>query len=217
MSFIDDAARLFGLPITAPDVEAFLRSLPSCKVQKPSDGDQYLISKAGGFEILFSEPASAARRSPDNRLLSAVFLFPSDGKDRKVFFEALPFGFSFGDHRRNLVQRRLPDRTWVNGRGRVPVTYALPSSDAWHTEGWNFYAHYDDEGCMLYAHLEPSRAFTEPFAPATWEELALTAGQRLAAIQLHRKTFGSNSVEAMRAVDEIVARQGAAVQVPREG
>jgi len=205
MTFINDVEKLFGAPITSAEIAAFLATQPEYRVGKQSDGDQHIISKEGGFELAFREIPSASRRHPQYRSLAAVFLFSSGAEGYKEFSGQLPFGFSFRDSRQNLIVKRQPDRTWVIGRGRVPVTYPNPSSDSWRTESFNIHVHYFDNGRIQSFQLTPPAEFASEMAPPTWQELALMPDQKLAAIQLYREEHGANVVEAKKAVNEYIA------------
>ena len=210
MSFVRDVAKLFGASITSTEITAFLATQPEHRVGKQSDGDQHILSEKGGFELAFCEIPSAPRRHPQYRTLAAVFLFSSRAEKYKEFSGQLPFGFSFRDSRQDLVAKRQPDRTWVIGRGRVPVTYPNPSSDSWRTKSFNIHVRYWDYGRAHSFQLTPPAEFTSEMAPPTWQELALMPDQKLAAIQLYRKEHGTNVVEAKKAVDEYIT--GAAVR-----
>jgi hypothetical protein len=205
MSLIKDVVELFGASITSTEIAAFLSTQPQHRVDKPSDGDQYILSREGGFDLLFREIPSAPRRHPQYRTLAAIFLY-SSGADRHMEFSGqLPFGFSFRDSRQDLIAKRHPDRTWVIGRGRVPVTYPNPSSDSWCTKSFNIHVRYWDDGRVHSFQLTPPAEFTSELAPPTWQELALISDQKLAAIQLYQKEHGTNVVEAKKAVDEYIA------------
>jgi len=205
MSLINDVAKLFGASITSTEIAAFLSTQPQHRVDKPSDGDQYILSLEGGFDLLFREIPSAPRRHPEYRTLAAIFLFSSGAEKHKEFSGQLPFGFSFQDSRQDLIAKRQPDLTWVIGRGRVPVTYPNPSSDSWRTESFNIRVHYCDDGRAHSFQLTPPEEFTSEMAPPTWQELALNPDQKLAAMQLYQKEHGTNVVEAKKAVDEYIA------------
>jgi len=200
MAFVEDVARLFGASIADAEVVALLASHPH-RVDKPSDGDQYVISKEHGFDLLFCEADSAPRRASQYRTLAAMFLFPAGTEKHQAFSGELPFGFSFHDNRQALVDKRPPDRTWVNGRGRVPATYSAPSSDSWRAELFNITAHYREDGSIRHFQASPPRAYTEVMAPPTWQELALTSGQKQAAIKLYMTEHRVNVGDAKRAID----------------
>lgn len=205
MSFVKDVAKLFGASIASTEIATFLSTQPQHRVGEQSDGDQYILSLEGGFDLLFCEIPSAPRRHPQYRTLAAIFLFSSGAEKHKEFSSQLPFGFSFQDSRQDLIAKRQPDLTWVIGRGRVPVTYPNPSSDKWRTESFNISARYWDDGRAHSFQLTPPAELTCEMAPSTWQELALMPDQKLAAIQLYRKEHGTNVVEAKKAVDEYVA------------
>lgn len=202
MSFVEEIAKLFGASITSPEIAAFLAKQPKYRVDKQSDGDQYILSKEGGFDLAFCEIPSAPRRHPQYRTLSAAFLFSSGADGHQEYSGPLPFGFSFRDSRQALVAKREPDRTWVIGRGRVPATYPNPSSDGWRAEFFNIHASYREDGSIHSFQLTPPAEFTGEMAPPTWQELALMPEQKLAAIRLYQREHGTNVVEAKKAVEE---------------
>jgi hypothetical protein len=129
MGFVEDAAKLFGASIISAEVAAFLAPHPH-QVDKPSDGDEYVISKEHGFDLLFREADTAPKRAPQYRTLAALFLYSAGTEKHQEFVGELPFGFSFHDSRQELVAKHTPDSTWVNGRGRMPPAYPNPSSDS---------------------------------------------------------------------------------------
>jgi hypothetical protein len=47
---------LFGLTYDDEAVSRFLAEQAPHKVGKPSDGTQYIVSKDGGFELMFEDP-----------------------------------------------------------------------------------------------------------------------------------------------------------------
>jgi hypothetical protein len=210
MAFVEGVARLFGASIVSAEITAFLASHPH-RVGKPSDGNQYVISPEGGFDLLFSDADSAPRRAPQQRTLAALFLFSAGTEKHQQFNGELPFGFSFRDKRQTLVAKQTPDRTWVNGRGRVPYTCTSPSSDSWCTELFNITAHYREDGSVRHFQTSPPEAYSGAMAPPTWQELALMPGQKSAAIKLYMAEHGANTVEAKRAVDCLITAADAPI------
>jgi hypothetical protein len=53
MDFISKIVSLFGLTLGAPKIQAFLAEYPALKINKSSEGNQYVIGKLYGFEWLF--------------------------------------------------------------------------------------------------------------------------------------------------------------------
>ncbi len=101
----DEIPPLFGLSIEAPEVAMFLARHRDHRVTKPSDGDQYVIFKSLGFDLLFRQPpATPERRSPHSRVLRSVFLY-REGQDRHAAFAQPPFGITFVDTRADLIAR----------------------------------------------------------------------------------------------------------------
>ncbi len=216
MSFIEDVVKLFGTSIISTEIATFLAANQQHHIDRQSDGDQYILSKEGGFDLLFCEIPSAPRQHPQYRTLSAIFLFSSGAEKHKEFSGELPFGFSFRDNRHDLIAKRQPDRTWVIGRGRVPITYPNPTSDSWRAEAFNIHVRYWDDGRVHSFQLTPPAEFTSEMAPPTWQELALMPDQKLAAIQLYQKEHGTNVVEAKKAVDEYKRQMMRKATMPHE-
>lgn len=207
MNFINDVVRLFGYAITSEEVTAFLARQMPHRIGQQSDGNQYISSPEGGFDLLFSDSPSAPRRHPQYRSLVAAFLFSAGAEKHKEFKGELPFDFSFQDSRQRLIDKCEPGRTWVLGRGRVPVTYMHPYSDSWHTELFNLHVQYREDRRIHHFQVAPSVPFTEEMAPPTWQELALLSDQRRAAMQLYQKENNVNAVEAKRAIDQYIHAQ----------
>ncbi|WP_460530001.1 hypothetical protein [Chitinimonas naiadis] len=157
MDFVQKIAQLFGSAINSPEIADFLATLPTHRIQEQRDGCQYLVSKEGGFDLLFEETPDAPRRLPQYRVLVAAFLY-SDGADQhKAFFDQLPLDFSFQDSRQDLHAKRAPDMTWVIGRGRVQASYPDPSSDAWQTTEFNLHARFRDDKRVYSFQILPPR------------------------------------------------------------
>ncbi|MFZ6676097.1 hypothetical protein [Undibacterium sp. Xuan67W] len=204
MSFVEEVVKLFGASIASTEIATFLSSQAEYRVSKLSDGDQYVVSKEGGFDLLFCDAPSAPRRHPQYRTLEAVFLFSSGAENHKEFSGELPFVFSFRDSRDDLIAKRQPDRTWVIGRGRVPITHPNPSSDSWNAEFFNISITYWDDGRVHSLQLGPPAEFSSEMASPTWQELALMSDQKLVAIKLYQKEHGTNVVDAKKAIDEYI-------------
>jgi hypothetical protein len=204
MSFVEDAVNLFGTSIVSTEVTTFLHTLPQHSVGKQSDGDQYIVSKEGGFDLLFCDMPSAPRRHPQYRTLAAIFLFSAGAEKHKEFGGELPFGFSFRDSREDLLAKRKPDRTWVIGRGCVPVTFERPSSDSWSTQSFNIHVNYWDDGRIHQFQIQPPLQLSTEMAPPTWQELAVIPDQKLAAIKLYQTEFRTNVVEAKKTIDAFI-------------
>src|SRR6478752_4444480 len=84
----DEIRPLFGLRIDAPDVLAFFKRSPEHTKRKPYQGDQYVIFKSLGFDLLFRSPG----------------------------FASPPFGIDFADpHDRLVKQLGQPPRSNMPG------------------------------------------------------------------------------------------------------
>lgn len=115
----DELQGMFGQAIDSPAVAAFLARYPGHKVEKPSDGRQYVVAKQHGFELLFGLPdgSYSGGRTASRRVLIAVFLH-SDAVPRCKSFAALPLGLSFADGHEQLVAKLGPpeaSRAWDTG------------------------------------------------------------------------------------------------------
>jgi hypothetical protein len=207
MPFVNDVVTLFGCLPDHPRLQALLSPFSDCKLSKPDDGSQHLTSKAGGFELSFKDPDAAPRRKFEGRLLG-VFVYAGRGKYQR-FIGDLPFGFDFGDDRATILAKRIPDRTWLIGKGRVAVSHAAPSHDAYHTERFNCIVDYDNDGAIhhLFVGLpKPFDAASEWRAEPTWQELAEDPATKVAAINKYRKDTGVGLAEAKAIVDAHIAR-----------
>ncbi|MGC1142486.1 hypothetical protein V6274_13945 [Pseudomonas aeruginosa] len=149
MVTIKDISSVFGRNIEDELVKRLLDRIPDHRVQKQSDGSQYVVAKASGLDLLFSEPNdSESRTSPKTRVLSAAFLF-NEGMDKHQRYEGeIPFGFLFSDTRTKLLDKRMPDRTWVIGEGAVSVDHPNPDNDRWTTDEFQLFATYKADGTI---------------------------------------------------------------------
>jgi hypothetical protein len=101
----EDIRLLFGLPLDAPEVAAFLGRFPEHRISKPSDGAQYVVFRPHGFDLLFRPPAgNPGGRARQRRVLGCVFLF-RQGEERHEQFANPPFGVAFADARDELVRK----------------------------------------------------------------------------------------------------------------
>jgi hypothetical protein len=202
MTMFDDAVTLFGKTYDSPDVSEFLAQQPAHKFGKPSDGRQDLTCKPGGFDFVFEDKnAGGGRRQ--NRSLTAIFLF-NEGVDKHVQCRwPLPFGFSFHDQRASLIAKRLPDRTWVIGEGRVPLNHPKPDSDTWACDAFNLIADYLDNGTKLSSFCivppKPLNIADEWKPPATWQSLSGDPARMLEAIKLYKAENAASTADAKAA------------------
>ena len=115
----DELRGLFGKAIDAPEVTAFLARYPGHKVDRPSDGRQYVVAKKHGFDLLFGLPdgSYSGGRTAHLRVLITVFL-NSDRVPKYKPFAPLPLGLSFADGHDQLVARFGPPefaKAWDTG------------------------------------------------------------------------------------------------------
>ena len=192
---------LFGLRYDDPNITEFLAGQPAHRADGPSDGSQYIISKEGGFDLLFEdETYLGGAGNKQNRVLSAVFLYNEGADKHSRFLGKLPFDFSFDDDCHELRQRKIPDRTWVIGEGRVSLDHPEPDHDRWELPPLIVSARYD--GLKVH-HFQISFRNDEPewIPPETWESLALLPDRKLDAIRLYREKHGVGMAEAKLAVE----------------
>ena len=86
-----DFVPLLGLPYESPQVTQLLSRLPQHTARKPSGYDQYIVSKAGGFDLLFSDRNDKAG-GRWHRVLTTIFLYNEGADGHRRFPGALPFG-----------------------------------------------------------------------------------------------------------------------------
>lgn len=156
MIFIDEAIQLFGKSYEVPEVVEFLSSQPEHRADKPSDGDQYIICKNGGFDLLFSYGGDA-RHSIKNRLLVAIFLYPEGVERHKQYSGELPYGFLMTDDREALHKKKLPDLTWLIGEGKVDISEPLPDSEKWFLEHYELHVVYKNSLHIAHIILSPRK------------------------------------------------------------
>ncbi|MEN4905074.1 hypothetical protein [Luteimonas sp. TWI1437] len=111
MSTLRPLLNLFGRPYDDDEVIRSLATLPPHKAQRPSDGSQYVVSKAGGFELMFEDPNTRGAGHRQHRTLAAVFLFNAGVDGYSRYAGTIPFGFSLDDTRSALIARHPPDLT----------------------------------------------------------------------------------------------------------
>lgn len=134
----DEIAPLFGLPIDAPEAALFLERHGDHKIGKPSDGDQYVVFKSLGFDMLFRQPPVAGRRTgPKSRLLRTVTLY-REGQDGHAAFADPPFGIAFADTRAELLAKLGEPyrRSDLDAQGN-------PAWEKWRIEDWTLHAMYE--------------------------------------------------------------------------
>lgn len=143
---------LFGELINSPAVLCFLEKYPSFKIEKPSDGSQYLISLELGIDLLFQpDEGPSGGKTKHLRKCQSAFLY-SQGKDAHNQYQGLlPLSFSFDDSRQQLIKKALPSRTWKIGEGEVDLSFPNPSHDRWEFDNYFLSAHYaKSSGAVMY-------------------------------------------------------------------
>ena len=158
MLTIKDISSVFGRNIEDEQIKQLLDRIPDHRVQKQSDGSQYVVAKASGLDFLFCEPDDSENRtSPKTRILSAAFFY-NEGMDKHQQYEGeIPFGFSFTDTRTTLLEKRTPDRTWVIGEGAVSVDHPNPDHDRWTTDDFQLFANYKADGTIRDFTMRPAK------------------------------------------------------------
>jgi hypothetical protein len=146
---------LFSKRIDSPDVEAFLARYPGHKVEKPSDGRQYVVARTHGFDLMFGLPdgSYSGGRTAHLRVLITVFL-NSDAVPKYKAFTNLPLGLSFADGHDELVSKLgSPLRSWPREDGGYV-------SDQWQVDDLVVWAIYRDDtpGTQAIQLLSPDRA-----------------------------------------------------------
>lgn len=134
-----------------------------------------------------------------------VFIYPSRLSEIQKT-EQLPFGFLITDQRPALLEKQTPVKTWLVGKGRVPVTYPSPSHDTWQSDEFNILASYSD-GLVDHFQIFPFSVIDEAGewkAPPTWQDFALL-GNKLEAIKNYQKETKTSMIEAKKAIDDFLS------------
>jgi hypothetical protein len=149
LDIVSEMVKLIGEPYDAPAMTELLARLPPHRAQKPSGYDQHVVSKSGGFDLLFTDrDEKVAGRW--HRKLRCIFLYNEGADGHRRFGGALPFGFSFDDGRGGLIAKRTPAVTWKIGDGIVPVDCPDPSHDRWDGDDFTVSAHYDGASILRF-------------------------------------------------------------------
>jgi hypothetical protein len=110
------------------------------------------------------------------------------------------------DDRAVLLDKRTPDRSWVIGKGRVPISEPSPDSDTWQSkQDFNISADYSSGKLRLFQ-ISPFVILDENNewkAPATWQDFALS-GQKLEAIKSYQQEANVSMAEAKKIIDEFL-------------
>lgn len=192
-----------------PKVVAALASQPGHKLDKPSDGSQFVVSKEGGFDLLFEDRNIESVKQ--NRVLCCVYLYGNSSQKRKTFAGVLPMGFRWSATRSDLINSGLPNRTWVVGEGRVAVDANFSDedkSDTWITPAFNLHASYRADCLLDSLQLAPSKELRiedEWKKTPTWEDLALIESRKMEAIQQFKSENKVSTLEAKKAIDFFIA------------
>lgn len=137
---------LFGLAQDDPKVTAALASAGKVTWTKPDGGDRYAIAKDAGFDILVSRPDDAKRGSP--MLVHTIFLY-AEGQSKHAQYADPPHGLAFSSRAELLKAMPKPERSWVIGKGKVPVTTKKVDHDRWKLDGIFLSADYNDAGNVV--------------------------------------------------------------------
>jgi hypothetical protein len=151
---VGEMAKLFGASYESPAVTTLLARLPPHRAQKPSGYDQYIISKPGGFDLLFSDRDEKVGGRWHRKLI-CIFVYNEGADGHRRFTGTLPFGFSFDDNRSQLIAKQPPTTTWKLGEGTVPVDHPDPTGDIWSWGDFKISAHYGDHGSVLRFQISP--------------------------------------------------------------
>jgi hypothetical protein len=141
----DQIRPLFGMKLDSPEVTAFFKRFPEHIVGRPSDGVQDVLFRPLGFDLSF-RPLTGLQggHTKHLRVLTAVFLH-REGNERHEQFSRPPFGISFEDSPRILVEKLAePFKTSMPGGVRTSF-FGTVYWDLWHVDGLAVHATYDAE------------------------------------------------------------------------
>ena len=115
----NELTNLLGKKIDSDELTTFLAKYPNHKVDKPSDGRQYITAKKHGFSLLFGLPdgSYSGGKTAHLRVLIGLWLNSAHVPKYKPF-EKLPFGLSFDDTQEQLVAKLGPpnfEKKWDTG------------------------------------------------------------------------------------------------------
>ena len=102
----------------------------------------YVTAKEAGFDILVKRPDGAKRGSP--MVVHTMFLY-ADGRSKHLQYVQPPYGLSFSTRPELLKVMPKPERSWVIGKGAVPLTTKVVDHDRWVIDGLHVSADYDAE------------------------------------------------------------------------
>jgi hypothetical protein len=135
---------LFGKAIDDPEVVAVLERV-GAKFGKPSDGSSYAVAKKAGFDLLARRPPDSKRGGP--YLVRTAFLY-REGQSKHKQFPAPPYGLAFTTRAEVLATMPPPQRTWLIGKGEVPVSSPKASHDRSLIDGLYVSSDYHLEGAV---------------------------------------------------------------------
>ena len=134
----DKIKTLYRRRIDDPEVAAFLSQYPQHVVRKPSDGQQYVLFKGHGFDLLFQPlPGRQGGRTAHLRVLTTVFLFREGDEGHRPFPQP-PFGVRFGDGRDTLTGKLGESFQSSLTKGQPELWW-----EKWRVDGLTLHVRYD--------------------------------------------------------------------------
>jgi len=109
---------------------------------KPDGGSRYAVAKQAGFDILVERPEGAKRGAP--MVVHTIFLY-AEGRSKHLQYLKPPYGLSFTTRADCLKALPKPTRSWVIGKGKVPLSTKRVDHDLWSIDGLFVSADYDDD------------------------------------------------------------------------
>ncbi len=148
---LEELLSIFGHLIDSEKVTKFLAQYDSFKVEKPSDGSQYVISEELGVDLLFRpDDGPQGGKSKYLRKCQSAFLYSQGRDDHEQYEGEIPLGFAFSDSREKMIEMHKPERTWKIGQGEVSVDFSAPSHDRWKFDNFLVSAHYNKSRKIMY-------------------------------------------------------------------
>lgn len=199
--------QLFGELYESEPVEQFLASQPPHRLTKPSDGAQYVVSKKGGFDLLFKNIGPGGLGRKQQRLLHTVYLYNDKAEGHSRYPEPLPLGFAFNDTRASLFAKQLPVRSFSIEEGTVEIDFPDPSHDIWRSGDHLVAVFYADRRIhrLQISVLPASEPLPEPIVRITWRRLARDPATKVEAIRLYKQEHNVSLAEAKNAVEDFAA------------
>lgn len=199
--------QLFGELYESELVQHFLASQPPHRLTKPSDGDQYVVSKKGGFDLLFVNTGPGGIGRKQNRLLHTVFLYNDRVDGHKRYPDPLPLGFSFDDTRAALLAKRQPASSFTIDEGNVEIDFPDPDLDLWRSGDYKVAVFYRDKHIrrLQISLLPENEPLPEPIIRITWRRLARDVATQAEAIRLYQQEHNVGTADAKKVVEEFAA------------